>query len=158
MVNGFGFRAEKNLSYIPLPKPILLKSPSTPMTGTTITSTFCLSLQELAGSKILNLFFQTGNLYFTNLKLTHSINGTYIILFRLSFGKIVRISTSILSGIYMDIVLKCSLSRILLKAFILSCEFLKYFSQEARFNFSRQILRNSAFELLLFVLLSDICL
>lgn len=59
----------KNLSYMPLPNPILLKFPSTPTTGTMIISTFFSIKLESFGSNILYLFRFKGKRYCTILKL-----------------------------------------------------------------------------------------
>ncbi len=78
--------APKNLSYIPLPKPIRRKFPSTPRTGTIAISIFVLK-KEFGGSLILNLFVSKGKRNFTILKLLPCIKGTNILYFRRSFIK-----------------------------------------------------------------------
>ncbi len=65
-----------------------LSSPSTPTTGTIITSTVEKFKSEFLGSFIEKFFLKIGNLYFTTLKLTPCINGTRSAYFLLSNGNI----------------------------------------------------------------------
>lgn len=51
------------------------------MTGTIAKSIFGLTAKEFFGSSMLNVFLLEGNLHFTILKLTPSINGTYTLHF-----------------------------------------------------------------------------
>lgn len=65
-----------------------LNAPSTPITGTIITSMLEKFKSELFGSLIEKFFLKIGNLYFTTLKLTPCINGTNRFPFFLNFGNI----------------------------------------------------------------------
>ncbi len=67
---------EKNLSYIPLPKPIRLESVSTPTTGTIATSTFSMFNNVVFGSLTPKFPWVRGSLYGTILKLSSTIKGT----------------------------------------------------------------------------------
>lgn len=73
---GFLVSLEKNLSYIPLPKPTRLASASTPTTGTMATSTFFIFNNDFCGSLTPKLPTLRGSLYVTISKLSPTINGT----------------------------------------------------------------------------------
>ncbi len=75
-IGGLYERESKNLSYIPLPKPILLNFESTPIAGTIAKSIFFINPSEEPQLFILYAPILTGNLYFTILKLISSIKGT----------------------------------------------------------------------------------
>ena len=96
----------KNLSYIPLPNPTLLKLASIPTVGTIARSIFFTRQNELPECFRLNLPFPRGSLNGTILKLISRTNGTKIVIFlALSFLIVGIILTSIFRGRYANIFL-----------------------------------------------------